>query len=336
MSTLACTPRFTLKQLVAATSLAALATAPAAFADPIEIQINNTLPTGSFAHTFLEEFSERLEDEAPGRFNVRLFMGGTLGTEEDVLQGLGMGTHHASLAASAVTQFNARTSVFDLPYLFENREDVAHFIDSEAGDMLREGFEGTGMRLLAMWDNGFRVITNNQRPIVAPEDLDGLRIRTPNSRQRVAMFNALGANATPLAFGEVYSALDQGVIDGQENPAHVAESARLYEVQDYLSVSNHIYLPTFLVFGEPFLNRLADEDLEVLERVAQAMTAWTFDWGDEADESVLAELEQYLEINEIDFTAFQEAALPLYDDPVFVDAIGQDMIDTTLDVMNAR
>ncbi|MDT9694260.1 TRAP transporter substrate-binding protein DctP, partial [Streptomyces sp. P9(2023)] len=82
-----------------------------------------------------------------------------------------------------------------------------------------------GMRLLAMWDNGFRVITNKQRPIVTPEDLDGLRIRTPNSRQRVAMFNALGANATPLAFGEVYSALDQGVIDGQENPAHVAMSS---------------------------------------------------------------------------------------------------------------
>ncbi|APX91998.1 C4-dicarboxylate ABC transporter [Halomonas sp. 1513] len=336
MSTVSYLPRFTLTRLVAATSLAAMASAPAAFADPIEIQINNTLPTGSFAHTFLEEFSERLEDEAPGRFNVRLFMGGTLGTEEDVLQGLGMGTHHASLAASAVTQFNARTSVFDLPYLFENRDDVAHFIDSDAGDMLREGFEGTGMRLLAMWDNGFRVITNKQRPVVTPEDLDGLRIRTPNSRQRVAMFNALGANATPLAFGEVYSALDQGVIDGQENPAHVAMSSRLYEVQDYLSVSNHVYLPTFLVFGEPFLNRLGDEDLEVLERVAQEMTTWTFEWGDEADATVLAELEQHLEINEIDFEAFQEAALPLYDDPVFVDAIGQDMIDTTLDVMNAR
>ncbi len=328
--------RFSLTPLAAATALVAMTSAPAAFADPIEIQINNTLPTGSFAHTFLEEFSERLEEEAPGRFNVRLFMGGTLGTEEDVLQGLGMGTHHASLAASAVTQFNSRTSVFDLPYLFENREDVAHFIDSEAGDLLREGFEGTGMRLLAMWDNGFRVITNKQRPIVTPEDLDGLRIRTPNSRQRVAMFNALGANATPLAFGEVYSALDQGVIDGQENPAHVAMSSRLYEVQEYLSVSNHVYLPTFLVFGEPFLNRLADEDLEVLERVAQEMTAWTFDWGDEADASVLAELEEHLEINEIDFAAFQEAALPLYEDSVFVDAIGQEMIDITLDVMNAR
>ncbi|WP_249977308.1 TRAP transporter substrate-binding protein [Vreelandella olivaria] len=304
-----------------------------AHANPIEIQINNTLPTGSFAHTFLEEFSERLETEAPGRFNVRLFMGGTLGTEEDVLQGLGMGTHHASLAASAVTQFNQRTSIFDLPYLFENRDDVQHFIDSPAGTMLQEGFEGTGMRLMAMWDNGFRVITNNQRPIVTPEDMDGLRIRTPNSRQRVTMFNQLGANATPLAFSEVYSALDQGVIDGQENPAHVAQTSRLYEVQNYLSVSNHVYLPTFLVFGEPFLNRLSSEDIETLEKVAQDMTTWTFAWGDEADSSILAELAPHLEINEIDFEAFQEAALPLYTDSVFVDVIGQDMIDATLDAL---
>lgn len=331
-----CIPRFTLKHLVAATSLAALATAPAAFATPIEIQINSTHSSGSFAHTFLEEFGERLEEEAPGRFNVRLFMGGTLGGEDDVLQGMGMGTHHASLAASATSQFNARTGIFDLPYLFENRDDVAYFVDSEAGDMLREGFDGTGMRLLAMWDNGFRVITNNARPIVTPEDLGGLRIRTPNNRQRVTMFNHLGANATPLAFGEVYSALDQGVIDGQENPAHVVQTARLYEVQDYLSVSNHVYLPTFLLFGEPFLNRLDEEDVEVLERVAQEMASWTFAWGEETDAAVLAELEGSIEINQIDFAAFREAAAALYENPIFVDAIGQDMIDATLDAMSQR
>ncbi|PAU78284.1 TRAP transporter substrate-binding protein [Halomonas salipaludis] len=329
-------PRFSPTLLAAATSLAALAAVPAAFASPIEIQINSTHSSGSFAHTFLEEFSERLEEEAPGRFNVRLFMGGTLGGEDDVLQGLGMGTHHASLAASATSQFNARTGIFDLPYLFEDRDDVAYFVDSEAGDMLREGFEGTGMRLLAMWDNGFRNITNNVRPVVVPEDLDGLRIRTPNNRQRVTMFNHLGANATPLAFGEVYSALDQGVIDGQENPAHVVQTARLDEVQDYLSVSNHVYLPTFLLFGEPFLNRLDDEDVEILEQVAQEMASWTFTWGEETDASVLAELEDSIEISQIDFAAFQEAAAGLYEDPIFVEAIGQDMIDVTLDVMSQR
>lgn len=336
MTTLTLSSRFRLTHLAAATSLAAFAAAPVAFASPIEIQINSTHSSGSFAHTFLEEFSDRLEEEAPGRFDVRLFMGGTLGGETDVLQGLGMGTHHASLAASATSQLNARTGIFDLPYLFENRDDIAYFVDSEAGDMLREGFEGTGMRLLAMWDNGFRNITNNVRPIVVPEDLDGLRIRTPNNRQRVTMFNHLGANATPLAFGEVYSALDQGVIDGQENPAHVVQTARFYEVQDYLSVSNHVYLPTFLLFGEPFLNRLGDGDIEVLERVAQEMASWTFTWGEETDTAVLAELEDIIEVNQIDFAAFQEAAAALYEDPVFVDAIGQDMIDATLDAMSQR
>ena len=292
------------------------------------LQINSSLPDGSFAHAFLLEFKDRVEEELPD-MDVQIFMGNTLGSEEDVLQGLGFGTHHASLSASAVVQINPRTAVFDLPYLFENRDQVMEFAASPAFDLLAEGFEGRGMVLAALWDNGFRVITNKVRPIVTPEDMRGLRIRTPTSRQRVAMFNALGANATPLSFGEVYSGLDQGVIDGQENPAQIADSARFYEVQNYMSLSNHVYLPTFMLFGEPWLNAQTPEVRETLLRIAAETASWTFAWGDETDARILEELADKIEINEVDFEAFQAAALPLYDDPIFVDAIGADMIAAT-------
>jgi tripartite ATP-independent transporter DctP family solute receptor len=307
----------------------ALSLPAAALANPTVLQINSSLPDGSFAHVFLTEFAERLEAELPDRIDVQIFMGNTLGSEEDVLQGLGFGTHHASLSASAVVQINPLTAVFDLPYLFEDRAAVQRFAASPAGAMLAEGFAGNGMVLAALWDNGFRVITNSVRPIVTPDDLRGLKIRTPTSRQRVEMFNTLGANATPLAFGEVYSALDQGVVDGQENPAQIAESARLYEVQDYLSVSNHVYLPTFLLFGEPWLNSLDAETRATVLRVAAEVAPWTFAWGDETDARVLEELADRIAINEVDFAAFQAAALPLYDNPLFVDAIGADMIAAT-------
>lgn len=302
---------------------------PMVAAAPQVIQINSSLPEGSFAHVFLTEFETRLEEKMPEAVDVQVFMGNTLGSEEDVLQGLGLGTHHASLSASAIAQINPRAAVFDLPYLFENRADVQTFADSDAGTMLADGFAGSGMQLMALWDNGFRVITNNVRPIVEPADLDGLKIRTPTSRQRVEMFNTLGANATPLSFKEVYSALDQGVVDGQENPAHVAESAKFFEVQEYMSLSNHVYLPTFLVFGEPFLNGLEPDLQDAIAETATDMAAWTFDWGDETDAAVLGDLEGKIAINEIDFTAFQEAAAPLYEDPLFVDVIGADMIETT-------
>lgn len=293
------------------------------------MQINSSLPEGSFAHVFLQEYEKQLEAAAAGEIDVQIFMSNTLGKEEDVLAGLGFGTHQASLSASAVAQINNRTSIFDLPYLFEDRTAVQAFIDSPAGAMLADGFEGTGMVLAAMWDNGFRQITNNVRPIVTPADLDGLKIRTPTNRQRVEMFNTLGANATPLSFGEVYSALDQGTIDGQENPANVVDTAKLFEVQGYMSLSNHVYLPTFLVIGEPFLASL-DEDLRAtVIAVAKDVAPWTFEWGATTDTETIAALSGKMEVNEIDFAAFQSAAAPLYESPTFVDVIGADMIEAT-------
>lgn len=318
----------TIRATLAATALGACLPV-AALANPTVLQINSSLPDGSFAHVFLQEFETRVEAELPDDIDVQVFMGNTLGSEEDVLQGLGFGTHHASLSASAVVQINPRAAVFDLPYLFENREKVQDFAASPAFDLLAEGFAGQGMVLAALWDNGFRVITNSVRPIVTPSDLEGLKIRTPTSRQRVTMFNTLGANATPLSFGEVYSGLDQGVIDGQENPAQVVQSARLYEVQDYMSLSNHVYLPTFLLFGEPFLNGLDDDVRETLLRIAAETAPWTFAWGDETDARVVEELSAEIAVNAVDFAAFQAAAMPLYDDPVFTDAIGPEMIAAT-------
>jgi TRAP-type transport system periplasmic protein len=307
-----------------------LALTGAAVANPTVLQINSSLPDGSFAHVFLTEFEKRVEDAMPEKLDVQIFMGNTLGSEEDVLQGLGFGTHHGSLSASAVVQINPRAAIFDLPYLFADRAAVQTFAASPAGEMLAEGFAGNGMRLAALWDNGFRVITNSVRPIVTPADLVGLKIRTPTSRQRVEMFNTLGANATPLSFGEVYSALDQGVVDGQENPAQITESARLYEVQKYMSMSNHVYLPTFLLFGEPFLASLDAETRDQLLSIASDMAAWTFAWGDETDAKVVADLADRIAINDVDFPAFQAAAMPLYQSPTFVDVAGADMIAATL------
>ncbi len=320
---------FTIRKTVLAASLALVL--PAAVQAQV-LQINSSLPDGSFAHAFLTEFKTRVEAELPS-MDVQIFMGNTLGSEEDVLQGLGFGTHHASLSASAVVQVNPRTAVFDLPYLFEDRDKVQQFANSAAFDLLAEGFAGRGIVLAALWDNGFRVITNSVRPIVTPEDMRGLKIRTPTSRQRVAMFNTLGANATPLSFGEVYSGLDQGVIDGQENPAQIADSARFYEVQSYMSLSNHVYLPTFMLFGEPWLNAQTPEVRETVLRIAAETAPWTFAWGEETDARILEELADKIAINEIDFGAFQAAALPLYDDPLFVDAIGADMIAVTREVL---
>lgn len=294
------------------------------------IEISSSLPEDSFAGVFLREFEERVESELAGEIEIGLFFGGVLGSEQDVLQGLKVGTHQATLSASGVAEINPRTAIFDLPYLFETRDDVAGMMDGPAGDLLREGFAGQGMELLALWDNGYRVITNNVRPIETPADLDGLRIRTPNSTFRVEMFQTLGANPTPLSFSEVYSALDQGVVDGQENPVNVVDSALLYEVQDYLSISNHVYLPTFLLFSEQTLASMPDDVRETLTRIAVEMGDWSREWGETNTMETLASLEEKIAINEVDFQAFQQASQPLYTSDLFIEEIGSDMIEATL------
>ena len=294
------------------------------------IEISSSLPEDSFAGVFLREFEERVETELAGQVDIELFYGGVLGSEQDVLQGLKVGTHQATLSASGVAEINPRTAIFDLPYLFETRDDVVAMMDGPAGDLLRQGFADEGMELLALWDNGYRVITNNVRPIETPADLDGLKIRTPNSAFRVEMFQTLGANPTPLSFSEVYSALDQGVVDGQENPANVVDSALLYEVQDYLSVSNHVYLPTFLLFSQQTLDSMPDETRETLTQIAVDMGDWSREWGENNTEETLAGLEDKIAINEVDFAAFQEASQPLYTSETFTEEIGSDMIEATL------
>lgn len=307
-----------------------------ASAEPLTIKISSSLPEQSFAGVFLQEFKSRVEEAMPEEVEIEIFMSGALGKEQDVLNGLNLGTHMATLSASGVTEINSRTAIFDLPYLIESRDQIPVMMESPAGDLLREGFEGTGARLLAVWDNGFRVITNNVQPVSVPADLDGLKIRTPNSRYRVEMFRELGANPTPMSFNEVYSALDQGVVDGQENPADVVVSAKLPEVQTYLSVSNHIYLPTYLLFSEQTLDQLSEESQATLEEIAVEMGNWSREWGDRNDVEVMSGLEETMEINEVDFAAFQEASTPLYENPLFVEAIGADMIEATLTALQGN
>lgn len=294
------------------------------------LQLHSANYDGSFASTFLNEYAKRMEERLPGKIDVQVFMGSTLGAEDDVLQGLTLGSHHASLSASSVMRLNPRAAIFELPYLIENRQQLKTFWQSPAGDMLREGFSRNGMVLAAMWDNGFRAITNSVRPIVKPEDLRGLKIRTPNSRQRVAMFNTFGANATPLAWGEVFSGLDQGVLDGQENPAQMVDTGQLYRVQKYLSISNHVYLPTFLLFGQPWLSAQVPEVRDALMEVAVDMASWTFEWGEKEDVRAIAALQGKLAINDVDFDAFRKASAPLYKTKLFSDSVGADMIAATL------
>lgn len=301
--------------------------------EPVTMRINSSHSVGSAPYIFLNEYKERVEEQLGDAVDIQIFMDNLLGSEEDVTAGLGTGLFDASLAASYVMEINPAANVFELPYLFADRSEVLRFIDSPAYEMIYEAFQAENIRMIAIWENGFRVITNNVRPIVTPDDLRGVSIRTPDSRPRMAMFEAMGANPGPLAFGEVYSALDTGVFDGQENPPDTTRDMGFHEVQRYMSLSNHVYIPTFFLIGEPFLRRLPEDVRDVLISTAQEMTEWTFEWGEEEDERVFVDVRDQMEINEVDVEAFRAAVMHLYEAPLFVNRIGEEMIRVTLEAL---
>lgn len=321
-------PARVLLRTVVATAFASLFawSVPVAAQNPFVLKIGTALNAGSIADIELTEFKRRLEAEMPGAFDIQLFYSSALGQPMDVYEGMKIGTHQAELTATPLSNINKRIAVFELPYLFKDRADIGAKLNGRLGDLLKEGMAGSGMTLVAFWEGGYRSITNRQRPIVKPEDMNGLKIRVPNSRFRVEAFRAFGASPTPIDFAELYSALDQGIVDGQENPLQIVTSAKFTEVQRYLSVSNHVYFPLFLVVAHQVLERMEPNMREKFVEVAKSMEGWSRDQGQQADERELAQLKEKMEVNETDFEAFQKASSPLYQSPLFINAIGKDTI----------
>ena len=209
-----------------------------------------------------------------------------------------------------------------------DREHLARIDETFFQDVLVPAAEAQGYRPLAIWENGFRQITNNERPIETPADLEGLKIRTPNSSWRVSMFEEWGSNPTPMSFSEVFVALQTGVIDGQENPLTNIAGGKLDEVQEYLSMSGHVYSPAYPTVGVQAFERLDPEIQTILAETAQEVATWARETGAADDEALRKELEAGgMTVNETDRQAFVDASAPIYEKFATEVEGGQAMID---------
>jgi len=175
--------------------------------------------------------------------------------------------------------------------------------------------EAKGYKVLAVWENGFRQITNNKRPIVKPEDLQGVKLRVPEGKWRVKMFQAYGANPSPMKFSEVFTALQTGVMDGQENPLAQIDSAKFYEVQKYLSMTGHVYTPAYLVVSTNGWKKIPPDVQKTLEQAARDTQDFVYETGAKMDEDLLAKMKKAgIKVNEADKDAFIKASKPVYDE----------------------
>ena len=285
-----------------------------ASAQELTLRISGENPAVGLDLQMAQRFADNLEAELGDEFSYELFHTGALGNEEVHLQMIRTGQIDVYPMGSDAVSLDPKWAIFDMPLLFADRETVARLLDGEIGEALRASMrERANLEVLAFGELGFRHVTNNVRPIVKPEDLQGVKIRVPGSEPRILAFRTFGAQPITMNFGELYLGLQQGTVDGQENPLAAVENRSFYEVQEYLSLTGHVYSPVTLVMNGKKYDSLTDEQKEAVKRAAQEAAEYTRNIGAEADATLLEVLGESMEINEIDRQAFLTAAEPVWE-----------------------
>ncbi len=256
-------------------TVGALAVLAGPVAAQSEIKLGYALAPDSHYGVAAKKFEEVVLTETGDDFTFRHFPSSGLGGEREVIEGLQIGTVEATIVSSGtLANFVPDTGVFDIPFLFRDLGHARRTLDGPIGQDILAKFDTVGLKALAWGEQGFRHITNNRNQIETPEDVQGLKLRTMENPVHLSAFNAMGAAPTPMAWPEVISSLQQGVIDGQENPLSVIVSVKLNEVQEYLTLSGHVYSPAMLLVSKPFWDGLSDDQKAAMQKAAsEAVTA---------------------------------------------------------------
>ncbi|WP_394426762.1 TRAP transporter substrate-binding protein [Vreelandella stevensii] len=322
------TKRFTRHALVTAMSAVATASLALHAQAATDISLGHTLSSTSHYSVGAKAFKETLERLSDGAFTVTEHASGSLGGEREMIEGLQIGTVDVVITSSGpLGNFVPETYVLDLPFLFENYDQARCVLDSEIGDELLEKMSDHDLVGMAWSENGFRHLTNSQREVASPEDANGLRVRTMENAVHQEAFRQLGARPTPMAFPELFTALQQGTVDGQENPITVIVATNFWEVQDYLSLTGHVYSPA-IVLGSPILlDGLSDEERDWFMQAAAASVDATREEVSRLEREGVALLESNgMQVKtDIDPAPFQAAVEPAYE--IFTSQYGSEMLE---------
>lgn len=263
-----------------------------------------------------KEFARLVEEKTDGRYKIEVYSGGQLGDEVSVIEQVQLGTIDlARVNATPLAQFSPDIGVLSMPFLFEDEESKWEKLNGEVGRELLDTFEGTNMVGLAFYDSGERSFYNSVRPLETPEDMEGLKIRVQQSEIAIDIVEALGASATPMAYEEVYSSIQTGVIDGAENNFPSYYTSAHYEVANYFTVNGYSGTPEVVIASQSLWDTLSEEDKEIFREAAlESVKVQREAWAELTEESRKAVEENGNELVEIDdITPWREAVQPVYD-----------------------
>jgi tripartite ATP-independent transporter DctP family solute receptor len=279
-----------------------------------EIKFGHVGGPGSLFDKSATEFAKRANAKLGDTAKVVVFGSSQLGGDSEMLKKLKLGTIDLALPSTVMSSQIPVFGMFEMPYLVKDRDHMAKIRDQIVYPNLVPMAEKSGYHIIGVWENGFRQITNSKHPIVKPDDLKGIKLRTPQGTWRVKMFQAYGANPSPLALSEVFVALQTGVMDGQENPLAQIYPLRFQEVQKYLSMTGHVYTPAYVTAGASWSKLPADVQ-KILADTAKEMQPVVYKIAADLDNDLLAKLKAAgMQVNEADKDAFIKASQKVYEE----------------------
>ncbi|MER0237410.1 TRAP transporter substrate-binding protein [Fulvimarina sp. MAC8] len=305
----------TLKSLIAGVLFATTAlSASALSAKEMNFAIV-TPPEGHYGQG-AKAFAEKMNELSDGEFTINVMAGGSLGGERELLEGEQIGTIDLAMTSTGpVGSFVPEIYALDFPFLFNDYESARQILDGEIGQELLAKFEDKGIIGLGWSENGFRHITNSVKPIRTPEDVQGLKLRTMENQVHIDAFQELGASPTPMSWTEVLTSLQQGTIDGQENPVPIITSNNMWDMQKYVTLTGHVYSPAVITMSKIQWDQLSDEEKGWIEEASKAAISATRAKVDEDEANGVALMkENGMEvIEDVDKQAFQDAVQPTYE-----------------------
>ena len=279
-----------------------------------EIKFGHVGEPGSLFDQSAQEFAKRANAKLGDKAKVVVYGSSQLGGNSELMKKLKLGTIDLALPSTVMSSQVPLFGLFEMPYLVKDRDHMAKIRDQIVTPTLVPEAEKAGYRIIGVWENGFRQITNSKHPIVKPEDLAGLKLRVPQGGWRVKMFQAYGANPSPLALSEVFVALQTGVMDAQENPLAQIYPSRFYEVQKYLSMTGHVYTPAYVTAGASW-SRLPADVQKILADTAVEMQPVVYKIAADLDNDLLEKLKKAgMQVNEADKPAFIKASAKIYEE----------------------
>ena len=296
-----------------------------------EIKLGHVGEPGSLFQKSADEFAKRANEKLAGKAKVVVFGSSQLGGDKELMQKLKLGTVELAIPSTVMSSESDLFGIFEMPYLVKDRKHMQAIEKEVFWPKIAPEAEKKGLKVLAVWENGVRHITNNKHPIVKPEDLKGIKLRVPEGKWRVKMFQAYGANPSPMKFSEVFTALQTGVMDGQENPFSQIVSAKFQEVQKFLSLTGHVYTPAYLTAGSKKWATLPADVRKVLEDTAKDMQKYVYAVAEKDENELIDKIKAAgVKVNEADKPAFVAASKAVYEEFGKEVAGSKELIDKAL------